>query len=155
MTLSSENVMYVLHQILLVLHCLLKVHPEDRYTYKLSFHWYEQNFLKQINYEKHSAFIIARCLCNYVSHNSPMCLMIGATGNEIVRLRLKFYINLADFYKFFHKQCSDEGLEIQIAIFIMLQQRSYNYSLDVSYYTSILYPVAQTSAVFALPAPKN
>jgi len=38
MTLSPENVMHVLHQILAVLHCLLKVHPEDRYTYKLSFH---------------------------------------------------------------------------------------------------------------------
>jgi len=54
--------------------------------------------------------VIARCLCKYnVSHNSPMCLMIGAAGNEIVKLQLKFYVNL-DFYKFFHRQCSDEGL---------------------------------------------
>jgi len=30
-----------LHQSLEVLHCLLKVHPEDRYTYVLSFHWYK------------------------------------------------------------------------------------------------------------------
>jgi len=35
--------------------------------------------------------------------------MIGAAGNEIETLQLKFYINL-DFYKFFHKQCSVEGL---------------------------------------------
>ena len=39
-----------------------------------------------------------------------MCMMISAAGIEIVRLQLKFYnINL-DFYKLFHKQCSDEGL---------------------------------------------
>jgi len=38
-----------------------------------------------------------------------MCLMIGAAGNEIVWLQLKFYIDL-DFYKFFYKQCSDKGL---------------------------------------------
>jgi len=38
-----------------------------------------------------------------------MCLIVSAADNGIVRLQLKFYINL-DFYKFFYKQCSDEGL---------------------------------------------
>jgi len=46
---------------------------------------------------------------NIMSHNSPMCLMIGAVGNQIVRLQLKFYINL-EIYKFFHRQRSHEGL---------------------------------------------
>jgi len=67
-----------------------------------------------------------------------MCLMIGAAGNEIVRLQLKFYINL-NFYNSFTDivvmKVSDNWNSDGNIYYATVE---ITYSLDVSYYLRLL-----------------